>query len=902
MGKQQTLKPRRGRSSRSPDKVPVKKGTGFIDKFVTSKLEKSITSVKVKKEKLEEKSNDMSVSAVTPDKAKPRRSKMEKRTKSPIRDNKSKPDFSDDKFDEDIQHGPEDLTQTINKDNIFQYFVQSKMGQLLSLPLEQMRHVVKVWKQRQNDSNPNIVKSMNMETLMLDIEEAKEESMSEQKREILRNRIKNEVREDLERIQAMNLTKSSNLAEIEKFGKEELCTFIRYMNKDRTTKVPYASLLNMPLDDIHKRTYKILQEMTHTQFDNSNKNAKCNITVTDIDKPDKEQEVVIDLVEENTMKIDQKQPETNIFTIDAELSDKEIMKADIESLKKSYHQYTIETGVPIQYDTIDLWPKSVLREIIKSKRDIMMSQQPKSKKANSILKQKGKYSGKKLTQTNLIHRGKVLKTCRYSLAFTIPDEYKGTEGLRRYFVDIFSEMVNYADEGFCLLPWDSDAITEMVTEPDEIPDRITDIKKYFNGARSPESSIYIYTKIRLGFPIRSDKTNFDADIQGWCKNRSIRFYVCSVQHPNVRSCGWLAYMPRTVNQEKWCQAIKQLYDTLNSNKTEDEFQIGLTWRVMNGQRNIDKKDKLRAMHIDAPVEIATRVKRFLRALSSKKKWVLGVKYRVMDEFHQYMKPAAKQKYRYMVTKHRAMMKQLAVCDCTQIINLDKKIGESTMTVRDIVVNIRDHEDNFRVFASIDEKWNSDTLFTATYRPDKATKAYDYMRSLATYVQYLFPDASLKRIFTLDAIEKAKTEKYDPTTQTFITQDDTELDQEIKADMDDDSMGFLDVDENLVNPFEFDESIKLVGGNSVWNFQGDDETVSTNASSTGGISFNSAHLRYYDTKSCASSVASSAGSKESENSNTNDEVPQQIQQQLHKLTATHSIAEEEKATDDVADSA
>ena len=204
MGKQQTLKPRRGRSSRSPEKVPIKKGTSSIDKFVTSKLEKSVTSVKIKKEKIEEKSNDMSTSTVTPDKAKPRRSKMEKRAKSPIRGNVSKPDIIDnavqdlgqemlDKFDEDKQPESEDVTQTVNKDNILQYVTQSMLGQLLSLPLEQMRHIVKVWKQRKNDANPNIVKSMTMETLMLDIEEAKEESMSEQRQEILRNRIENEA-------------------------------------------------------------------------------------------------------------------------------------------------------------------------------------------------------------------------------------------------------------------------------------------------------------------------------------------------------------------------------------------------------------------------------------------------------------------------------------------------------------------------------------------------------------------------------------------------------------------------------------------------------------------------------------------------------------------------------------
>ena len=580
------------------------------------------------------------------------------------------------------------------------------------------------------------------------------------------------------------------------------------------------------------------------------------------------------------------------------------MKATVENLRNAYHQYTIEIGVPIQSDVIDSWPKSVLQEIIKTKRDMLMSKNSPvpPKKNNSIMKQNNKYSGKKLIQTNLTQSRKTMNTCRYSLAFTIPDEYKGTEGLRKYLMDVFGEMVNYGDDGFCLLPWETDTITDKISEPDDIPERITDIKKYFNGARSPESSVYIYTKLRLGFPLTSDRTNFDADIQGWCKNRSIRFYVCSVQHPNVRSCGWLAYMPRTVNQEKWCQAVKQLYESTNKNNTGSDFQIGLTWRVLNGQKDVDKKSKLRAMHIDAPVEIGTKVKRFLRALSSKKKWILGVKYRVIDEFHQYMKPTAKQKYRYMVTKHKAMMQQIAMCDCTQIVNLDKKIGSSTMTVRDIVVNIRDNQDNYRIFASMDEKWNSDTLFTATYRPDKATKAYDFMRSLATYVKFLFPDASLKRIFTLDAIEKSKSEKYHQESQTFITQDDEELDQEIQADIDDDSMGFLEIEDQLDNPFEFDESINLIGGNSVWNFQGDDETVSTAAGSTGGVSFNSTQMRYYDTKSCASSVASSVGSVGSEDDDMKKLAPKIIQKQLQKLNAkaTHSIAEE--AEDVVADTA
>jgi len=923
MGKQpMTKSSRKGRPPGSTNKKPAKKASGIIDKFVTSKLEKAISTVQIKKEKLEEAPRDTTKIIVSPDKVKKRRPKMEKRSPSPKpkqavkhqetdveMEDKEVIDLEDKTLDviDDYTEIPSELSQS----NIFSYIQETKLGQLLSLPTVQMKQVVKAWKLRQKDENPNIVQTMPTAALMLDIEEAKEEVASEERRDILRASIESEVREDLEQIEFMNLSKSSSLAEVQLFTKEELCTFINYMNKEMSKKLPYKMILDKPEKEIQEWTLQILKDIPDKDpIDKNADDVQMN--------PANPDEVIIEnnAVEDDNKNIlhtengnkdkttGQRDDENiEIIKIDPDLKDKDIMKATTKSLKQSYHQYTIEIGVPIQRDIIEIWPKTVLQEIIKTKRDMMITQKPKLK--TSILKQKSKYTGKKV-QTDLIQRGKIMNTCRYSLAFTIPDEYKGTEGLRRFLVDIFNEMVNYGDDGFCLLPWETDDITDKILEPDDIPNRITDIKKYFNGVRSPESSIYIYAKIRLGFPLHSDRTNFEADIHGWCNNRSIRFYVCSVQHPNVRSCGWLAYMPRTVNQEKWCQAIKQMYDTMYAGKNEPQFQIGLTWRVLNGQKNVDKKEKLRAMHIDAPVEIGTKVKRFLRALSSKKKWLLGVKYRVMDEFNQYMKPTAKQKYRYMVTKHKAMMKQLAMCDCTQIINLDKKIGSSTMTVRDIIVNIRDSEDNYRIFASVDEKWNSDTLFTATYRPDKATKAYDFMRSLATYVQFLFPEASLKRIFTLDAIEKAKSEKYHQQTQTFITQDDNELDREIQADIDDDSMGFLEIEDDLDNPFEIDESIKLVGGNSVWNFQGDDETVSTAAGSAGGISFNSAHMRYYDTKSCASSVASSVASKDSSTNKKEGEkdqqviaVPEEIQKQLKKLNeATHSIAEED-ATDVVA---
>ena len=823
--------------------------------------EKDITSVKIKKEKLIE-SNQANM--VSPDSRVKRRPKTDRslsvtrltrksqRGRSPT---PTKPKYVKHKKDTVMESDTEleeCVKMQVNKENVFAFVKNTDLKLLMDLDIKVMKQVVSSWYELKNKPY-KFVQSQTIEVLKINLEDVKEESCSEVHRQQLGQEIAETIRKETQAADAMVFQSDANIDDIKKYSHEDLCAFLYHKSGMIDKNVNTMKVLKS------KHTDEILAVML--QYVQSIQ--PCSKS------KDEQNEVPIRLI--HTMK------------------EKDISSMKVELLRKMYHQYTVDVGIPIPFSTIAVWPKAVLDDILKSKLKELQTKElkkppclgPTKSKMQSMLRKDSKYQGKKLVQTNLIGKNSTLNTCRYSIALTIPDKYKGTEGLRSYLSDIFNEMVNYGDEQFCLLPWNTDAIVNKIQDPDDLPTKITELKKYFNGARSPESSSYIYTKIRLGFAIGFDKVNFDADIQGWCKNKSIRLYECSVQHPNVRSCGWLAYMPRTVNQVKWCKAVTQLYNSINRNKTMQEFQIGLTWRILNGQRDVtDKNQKLRAMHVDAPVEIATRVKRFLRTLSHKKTWVLGVKFRMMDEFHQYMRPDMKQKYRYMVSKHRALMKQLGFCDCTQIINLDCKVGNSSNTVRDIVINLRDKQDNFRIFGSIDEKWNSDTVFTATYRPDKASKAYDFMRSLATYTQYLYPDANLKRIFTFDAIEKAQSEKYNPDTQTFTTQDDNELDREIQADLEDDSLGYLECDE-LEHPFVFDESINLVGGESTWDFTGDAETVSTGAGTK--ITFDKANMRYYDVKSCASSVASSNASVASQNkSKITVGAPDPIQEEIGKL--------------------
>jgi len=103
-----------------------------------------------------------------------------------------------------------------------------------------------------------------------------------------------------------------------------------------------------------------------------------------------------------------------------------------------------------------------------------------------------------------------------------------------------------------------------------------------------------------------------------------------------------------------------------------EVKLGLSSRALNVQKEVDQKQKVYAMHVEAPAEMCVLVKRYLRILCRKKIWPLGVKFRLMPDYNQYMKETNKDKHRYMVNKHKAFLAQILEGSYHQIISLDKK--------------------------------------------------------------------------------------------------------------------------------------------------------------------------------------------------------------------------------------
>ena len=554
---------------------------------------------------------------------------------------------------------------------------------------------------------------------------------------------------------------------------------------------------------------------------------------------------------QNTVRIDRKQ----IPIIDSQLTDAVIKNMDINTLRTVYSKHMADSGTPIANEILKLWKPTLLRSnIIMHRNNIQKSESKQSvtenPKINSVkgnLKKAPKYSNNpvqaKLDMTTF-------QSFRYDMSFILPTELKGTDGLRSHFADIFQTFQGYCD-GLKLMPWD-DTSKQMETleNVDDLPSSITQLKKYLFNVRAPIPGSRSYFSLRLSFPIRSNRSTFDADVIAWSQANNIRFNECSVQHADVRSVGWLAYAPNSLNAKKWCKAVQELFQAYYKKKNVEPLMLGLTWRPMNGQYNIESKKKVFAMHVNTPRHKGALTKKFLRVLAHNKKWPLGVRFRLVDEYHEYMSEPTKIKYRYMLDRHRTFVKEMKQISNDQVINADKRIGDSKMTVRDLVNNIRDSSDNKRIFASFDPKWNDPSIHIAVFRPDKSSKAGGFIKNLSAYVRHLYPNASLNRIFTIESISLAEETEFDPKTQTFLTQEQKDFDAEIQADLDDDSFDFLIPDSDPDYIAVDMDNIKLLGGEKLYNLTGDDDTASTHPTSSSMISFSSNSIHHYDTESCA----------------------------------------------------
>ena len=474
--------------------------------------------------------------------------------------------------------------------------------------------------------------------------------------------------------------------------------------------------------------------------------------------------------------------------------------------------------------------KNVNKNVLDSKSQVKINSRDNSSISSPSSIRKSKY--KQLSQSSLPYsKTTPMNTHRYSMNFTLNASHSGTNGLKKYLGNIVEKMKKYCPK-LKLVTWKGNNIDDPISDLDRLPDQITQLQKYFDNARPQDSGGMVFTKVRLAFPAEVDRITFEVDLKAWCMESKIRFNHMTVQHHNVRTACWLPLLPRSTDIELWSKSAIKKFQQMY----KDQIQMGLTWRALNGQKNIDRKDKVYAFHVECPFDDRQRVKQFLRKLSSGKNFPLGVRFRVMDEFSEFMKQKNKEKYSIFVNRHKCFMSQIATCETGQILTLDKRIGNSNDTIRTTLLAIVDKKDGKRVFNSIDASWKNKTEFIMTFRPDKCEIAYEFRNSISTYIQHLFPNTDLTNVLTYEAIVTAQDEIYDPETQQFTTKNDEEIEQQFDELIDDDINDWLDIyDGKTINSKTATNPKFIIGEKKIFDLSGDNDTVSTMAQDNGSIS-------------------------------------------------------------------
>ena len=784
-------------------------------------------------------------------------------------------------------------TVTITSDSIVSYLASLQDEETKSLTDQQLRSLVEMWYKKYH-KDIKILQNWSRDLFLIEIDDIIEDAQSVIRGEKIKIRVEKNVNELNKKISSMLKKKFKKLEEFDSFSREVLNHYYHDYSKTITKKPVIMSDIKSWTDDEMKQELSITLDKSKNRSPSPKKKSKTkdeskqkSTQPSNNPKPKSN----------NSPKPSEPKPTPHqtpksfeTFDIDVN-SDPNILNND--QLVELYCILRANAGFPQNSSTIrDTWSEEMLRKTISTMQAQMHPDQTKK----STLKP-SKYSSKSNSSHQANLNGQTLNTCRYTLNFELPKGKKGVSGLRAYLSDIFHEMGSYCED-IAILPWDTENLEDAIDDSEDLPTKIKELQRYFKDAKSYENGGYVFSKIRLGFPISNpDKATFEHNLRGWLQNNSIRMYECAVQHRKVCTCAWLLYAPGTLDQKKWSTAIMDIYRKTHT-KRGTEIKVGLVWRALNGQKSLDRKEKTYAMHVETPVHQRKVTKKFLRTLAAHKRWPLGLRFRVVDEFFIQMKDSTKQKYRYCKDRHASFLKNLGRSDCSQILNLDKKIklpsSDKYTTLRYIILGIKDNVDNRRIFATVDEKYNSDDLHVLTFRPDKSTKANGFVDSLSTYVLHKFPSTSFEGILSIDSIEQAKYEKFDPNTQAFTTEDDIDLDMEIQADLDDDSFEYLN-DDTIANPYEFEATSKIVGSTKMWNLTGEEDTVSAMTASS--VSFtNDSTCMYYDSSEPASRPTSSVQEGDTVASTITNDLSESIPENQPVTKQTKSPNTSERITD------
>ena len=371
--------------------------------------------------------------------------------------------------------------------------------------------------------------------------------------------------------------------------------------------------------------------------------------------------------------------------------------------------------------------------------------------------------------------------------FKVAASKKGSEMMRTKIQSLF-KILQVADPDSCFshykLDIDKDehgnicpiSETLIIEDPNDIPESITGMSKFFYGARPNSKGGNIWTNIRLlhSQPIE----NIIADTKEDFKENDANIGIESIQHYDVGSLGFLQRIHPDVDvnnlHEYLSEALKKSYPS-------KELKLGLNvktpWdgKKRDNSKTTHFKDRIQAVHLQCEGQHSSITAKLIKAILASPLFQQRYKcdVRLIPDFDRNSGPYIQDKIRRCITQHGQFCKCVNSNTCEGIDHLDQKNKPLNKTLRQLILELPDAH-----FINIDLNW-SNSAYAIIYPKKYEEVGQERIADLGPYLHKEYGDDILQSL-SPEMQELIHDCTWDEKTGRPLTKLDRELDDILKT--------------------------------------------------------------------------------------------------------------------------
>ena len=384
-----------------------------------------------------------------------------------------------------------------------------------------------------------------------------------------------------------------------------------------------------------------------------------------------------------------------------------------------------------------------------------------------------------------------------SFQVTVSESKKGTATMKQKFQELFS-IIKEADSDAALTLYKTTSVYDdnghptlidskhVIDDPDDIPDSVTAISKYFFGARPNSKGGAIWTQIRLIHGI--DIENILADTRDDFTEKKGRLAKQPIQHWDVEPIGFLKNVHPDVDVHN---LNEYLSDALSKLNRHTPLLLGLKvktpWDGKKKTKDFVQKhfrDRIQGVHCECEGAQKSLTVKLLKTILCSSAFQLRYKCdcRLVPPFDRHSSPYIQEKIRRCIVQHGQFCKCVTSNTCEGIQFLDIKNTKVKKTLRQLIIELPDAH-----FINVDLNW-SNTGYAILYPKKYETAAQERIANLGPYLHKAYGNDILPSL-PADMQESISEVTWDEATGRPLTKLDRELDDIIECG---DNLDYIDL--------------------------------------------------------------------------------------------------------------